>query len=74
MEGRTGIKDGRWINVVERGIKNDGSYNVGPDLQDIIDEIETDFVSYIFQKVSTYLQVVLKSIKKLYCKVILIYL
>ncbi len=29
MEGRTGIKDGRWINVVERGIKNDGSYNVG---------------------------------------------
>ncbi len=26
MEGRTGIKDGRWINVVERGIKNDGSY------------------------------------------------
>lgn len=29
MEGRIGIKDGRWINVVERGIKNDGLYNVG---------------------------------------------
>lgn len=50
MEGRTGIKDGRWINVVERGIKNDGSYNVGPALQDIIDEIETDFCVLYFPK------------------------
>ncbi|VFC13270.1 Pectate lyase superfamily protein [Clostridioides difficile] len=50
MEGRTGIKDGRWINVVERGIKNDGSYNIGPDLQDIIDEIETDFCVLYFPK------------------------
>lgn len=50
MEGRTGIKDGRWINVVERGIKNDGSYNVGPALQDIIDEIETDFCILYFPK------------------------
>ncbi|HBF6552551.1 TPA: glycoside hydrolase family 55 protein, partial [Clostridioides difficile] len=50
MEGRTGIKDGRWINVVERGIKNDGSYNIGPALQDIIDEIETDFCVLYFPK------------------------
>ncbi|MCL6874061.1 glycoside hydrolase family 55 protein [Clostridioides difficile] len=50
MEGRTGIKDGRWINVVERGIKNDGSYNVGLALQDIIDEIETDFCVLYFPK------------------------
>ncbi|MEC3793209.1 glycoside hydrolase family 55 protein, partial [Clostridioides difficile] len=50
MEGRTGMKDGRWINVVERGIKNDGSYNVGPALQDIIDEIETDFCVLYFPK------------------------
>ncbi|EGT4870026.1 glycoside hydrolase family 55 protein [Clostridioides difficile] len=50
MEGRTGIKDGRWINVVERGIKNDGSYNIGPALQDIIDEIEIDFCVLYFPK------------------------
>ena len=50
MEGRTGIKDGRWINVVERGIKNDGSCNIGPALQDIIDEIETDFCVLYFPK------------------------
>ncbi|VFC13253.1 Uncharacterised protein [Clostridioides difficile] len=55
MEGRTGIKDGRWINVVERGIKNDGSYNIGPDLQDIIDEIETDFCVLYFPKTHHYL-------------------
>ncbi len=44
------IKNKKWINVLERGIINDGTEDVGAKLQDIISKKETEFSVLYFPK------------------------